>query len=370
MVVVCFACDKSKRTPSASAGASASAAASASSAAQATGSSCIDVCNQIKTRVAECLSKKSFELPPVVRPELRQMIATVFDQLACDQDCQFWSTGETARLSQCLQSQSCDAFESCITSGAKSGVRDNPKTRTREKDGAKLVFVPAGKFYRGSPEKVGEDDEHPGALIGLSAFWIDRTEVTAAQYGKCVEARACMRPGTGPLCSFDKPGRERHPINCVNWYGADGYCKWAGGALPTEAQWEKAARGPGGRLLPWIGFTPSCNKMVWADPDFGKACGQKLTWAVGGKPGGTCPYGAVDMAGNVWEWVADPYDPEFYAREEKQDPVNTDKGNLGIIRGGGWDEDPGQGWLTGNRTKFSRHKKTASIGFRCAMPGE
>jgi formylglycine-generating enzyme required for sulfatase activity len=328
------------------------------------------VCNGLKTRVAGCLNKQTFKLPPMVSPDERKLIAAVFDQLDCNQDCKFWSAEETTRLAQCNQRQPCEAFESCITAGTKSGVKANPKTKKRKKDGAEMVFVPAGKFYRGSPERLGEADENPGGLIGMSAFWIDRTEVTVGQYTKCMEAHACMKPGTSPLCNYGKPKRERHPINCVNWYGAERYCQWAGATLPTEAQWEKAARGPGGRLFPWLGLLPSCNKLVWFDAKFGKACGQHGTWAVGSKAAGTSVYGAVDMGGNVWEWVLDPYDAEFYASEEKQDPVNAETGSLGVLRGGSWGDDEYNSWLTSNRHQFLRYRRNEQTGFRCAMAGQ
>ncbi len=138
--------------------------------------------------------------------------------------------------------------------------------------------------------------------------------------------------------------------------------------MPTEAQWEKAARGPGGRLFPWTGFILSCDKLIYDDDAEGHACGQKGTWAVGSKPGGTSPYGAVDMAGNVWEWAADAYDAGLYATAGTKDPSNPDKGMMGVMRGGGWGDDDWEGWQTANRFKFSRGNKTEGIGFRCVMP--
>jgi formylglycine-generating enzyme required for sulfatase activity len=313
------------------------------------------------------MNDTAYEASAILRPGLRKLVEVTALQLDCGVDCPLWSAAETARVAKCLAHPTCNRFDSCLTNSATAGVRDNPKTKVREQDGASMLYVPAGSFYRGAPAKHGEDDQRPGGQVPLSAYWIDRTEVTAAQYQKCVDAGACARPGTSPLCNFGKPGRERHPINCVSWPHADTYCKWAGAALPSEAQWEKAARGPGGRLLPWIGFAPSCNKMVWTDPKFGKACGQKSTWAVGSKPGGTSPYGAVDMIGNVWEWVADRYDAKFYAGDAGTDPVNTSSGKQGVLRGGGYGEGKYEDWLASHRFQQPQYKKDETIGFRCAL---
>lgn len=329
---------------------------------------CEPVCDAYKRRTIACMDLMTYKLPSWMAPEFRRLIRSETNQLECKLDCPSWTPAEVERIDDCASKETCEAFADCISEGTSSGVRENAKSKTRDKDGATMLYVATGPFYRGSPDGYGDDDEHPGGRVEMSAFWIDRTEVTVAQYARCVEDGGCDRPGNGAFCNFKTDGKDRHPVNCVTWFDADKYCKWAGAQLPTEAQWEKAARGPGGRLFPWIGFILSCDKLVYDDDAEGYACGQKGTWAAGSKPGGTSPYGAVDMAGNVWEWVADAYDPGLYATAGTKDPSNPDKGMMGVMRGGGWGDDAWEGWRTANRFKFSRGNKTEGIGFRCAMP--
>jgi formylglycine-generating enzyme len=172
-----------------------------------------------------------------------------------------------------------------------------------ERAGSELR-VPAGEFRRG---REGNTPAH------VPAFCIDRTEVTVAAYRACVSAGACTADHltestcNDPFgacfvhretCNWDKPGREDHPINCVSWNQARRYCLWAGKRLPTNLEWEKAARGTDGRIHPWGGATPTCDLAVWAN-----GCGRYSTWPVGSKPRGASPYGALDMAGNVGEWT-------------------------------------------------------------------
>jgi formylglycine-generating enzyme required for sulfatase activity len=344
-----------------------SASAMAPTASPPSGEPCEPVCEAYKKRTISCMDLITYQLPSWMAPEFRRLIRNETNQLDCTLDCPAWAPSEVQRIDSCNAKDTCEAFTDCISKGTSAGVRANAETKTREKDGATMVHVPPGPFYRGSPDGYGADDEHPGGAVDMSGYWIDRTEVTAGQYAKCVEDNGCDRAGTGAFCNFKSDGKERHPINCVTWFAADKYCKWAGATLPTEAQWEKAARGPGGRLLPWVGFLLSCDKLVYSDDVKGHACGQKGTWAVGSKPGGTSPYGAVDMAGNVWEWAADAYDPGLYATAGTKDPANPDTGMMGVMRGGGWGEDAWEGWRTANRFKFSRGNKTEGIGFRCAV---
>ena len=328
---------------------------------------CVATCTTMKGRTLTCLEAKTFHLPAYIAPAVRRWLRAEASQLDCKADCPFWSENEITRIDSCNEATACEAFTNCIASGTASGVQTNSSTRLRAKDGATMVLVPSGPFYRGSPDGFGEDDEHPGGMVELGAYWIDRTEVTTANYEGCMTSGACKPTKGGMHCNAAKEGRERRPINCVTWYDAEAYCKWAGAALPTEAQWEKAARGPAGRVFPWTGFLISCDKAVWYDPDLGYACGQRAPWSVGSKPGGASPYGAEDMVGNVWEWVADTYDPGFYASGGTTNPANADKGAMGIMRGGGWGKDAWEGWAASNRFKFARGNATEGIGFRCAQ---
>ena len=243
----------------------------------------------------------------------------------------------------------------------------SPRRRVRKTDGAVMLLVPEGPFVRGSGPKEGQQDERPQRRVHLSSFFIDRLEVTTARYRRCVEAGACTLPAAEHHCNLHVGGREEHPVNCVDWSQADAYCRWAGGRLPTEAEWEKAARGDDGDTYPWGPTAPSCVVAVRYGDKLKHACGKFGTWPVGSKPFGKSPYGALDMAGNVWEWVADYYSAGAYASAPDRDPRGPSAGRFRILRGGGWGND-GEGALrAARRFKFSPENRTPGTGFRCAM---
>ncbi|RME42208.1 MAG: hypothetical protein D6795_21235, partial [Deltaproteobacteria bacterium] len=163
------------------------------------------------------------------------------------------------------------------------------------------VRIPPGCFDMGSYR--GEADEQPVRNVCLKAFYIDKTEVTVAQYQRCVEAGGCSSTllhqsdwGSDEACNWGKPGREDHPINCVDWFQAKQYCRWAGGRLPTEREWEYAARGEWGWEYPWGDTGADCDRAVMNDGEDG--CGAYSTMPVGSKPAGASPFGVLDMAGN------------------------------------------------------------------------
>jgi eukaryotic-like serine/threonine-protein kinase len=181
-------------------------------------------------------------------------------------------------------------------------------TMISEKDGMAMVFVPAGEFTMGSNSSyyLSEQPEHK---VNLDAFWIDQTEVTNAMFAKCVLDGECMpqsslRSGTRGSYYGDTKFDD-YPVIYVNWNQAIAYCVWAGRSLPTEAQWEKAARGTDGRTYPWGDTAPSSILLNYNG-------GVGDTSAVGGYESGKSPYGAYDMAGNVKEWVNDWYDRNYY----------------------------------------------------------
>jgi formylglycine-generating enzyme required for sulfatase activity len=174
----------------------------------------------------------------------------------------------------------------------------------------------------GCNERVDDecaDAEKPGRRVHVRAFAIDRTEVTVEAYEACVRGGGCAEPEVGVDCNWGKSGQERHPINCVDWQQARTYCEWAGKRLPTEAEWEKAARGEDGRKYPWgnLGFARAGKVANIAD-ETAKAQDSAVSWALegyrdgyyrtapmGSFPDGASPYGAEDMIGNVWEWLED-----------------------------------------------------------------
>jgi serine/threonine-protein kinase len=211
-------------------------------------------------------------------------------------------------------------------------------------DGMVLVFVPAGEFIMGSND--GDFDEKPVRTVYLDAFWIDQTEVTHGMYAKCTAA-GCKKP----TCAH---GGDNHPVACIDWKSASAYCEWAGRRLPTEAEWEKAARGTDGRIYPWGNEPAICEYAVMDDlTGSGNGCGQKSAWEVGSKPKGVSPYGALDMAGNVAEWVAD---------WENLDAAN---GSGYVLRGGGYLSIPSTVRTTKREVFHWPVDKYEGLGFRC-----
>ena len=191
---------------------------------------------------------------------------------------------------------------------------------TNELDGAEMVYVPAGEFLMGTED--GNSDESPEHTIYLDAYWIYKYEVTNAQYRQCIEAGVC----SGSLNSYPE---DNYPAVLIDWYEADTYCTWAGGRLPTEAEWEKAARGDYSRTYPWGEESPSCSLANIQGCEGG-------TVPVGSLPDGTSPYGALDMAGNVWEWVSDRYDEDYFASSPDTNPTGPGSGTSRVLRGGSW----------------------------------
>jgi len=210
-------------------------------------------------------------------------------------------------------------------------------TWTSPMDKMEMVYVPAGSFLMGSSDAdpLATSEEKPQHSVTLDAFWIDRTEVTQRMYRLCVDAHACGEPTIIDSATRfpywgDPEGRyEIYPVIHVNWNMAQTYCEWAGRRLPTEAEWEKAARGTDGRLYPW-GNDPPNHDLANYDSYFGD------TLNVGRYPKGASPYGAVDMAGNVDEWVSDWYSATYYEDSPAANPTGPDSGEKKVLRGGNW----------------------------------
>lgn len=249
----------------------------------------------------------------------------------------------------------------------------------RGKDQLDMVKVPAGPFVRGSKKGEGGEDEQPQRVITLKEFWIDKNEVTVAAFQKCVEAKACKsstfkiskekktttkkkRPVS---CNYARPERSNFSMNCVNWSGASAYCKWAGKRLPTEAEWEKAARGKDGQTYPWGHEKANCTNTCMEERGlFG--CGARTNCAAGSKPLGVSPYGALDMAGNLYEWVADAYGKDYYSKAPATDPFNKARAKERPVRGGSYGSDA-QGVRAAQRSSFPPGERQSFVGFRCAM---
>ena len=222
-----------------------------------------------------------------------------------------------------------------------------------------MVLIPAGEFWMGCNEKVDnkcDKDKKRGDNVYVGAFSIGKHEVTVAHYRKCVKAGKCSTDGltTYDKCNWKKPGREDHPINCVDWNQAKTYCEeWVGKRLPTEAEWEKAARGTDRRIYPWGDQWDSSRANV----------GTGGTVSVGSYPSGASPYGVYDMAGNVWEWTSSLYKPYPYkADDDREDPEAK---GARVLRGGSW-LFSAEGARASNRGRGAPDGRYDYIGFRCA----
>jgi formylglycine-generating enzyme required for sulfatase activity len=247
-------------------------------------------------------------------------------------------------------------------------------TRLRSKDGMVMVYVPAGEFAMGSPSGQGDDDEHPQHTVTLDAFWIDRTEVTNEQFRAFVNAAGHPAPTT---CTwgdptFDDPAKAKHPVVCVGWDDAVAYCRWVGARLPTEAEWEKAARGTDGRVYPWgdsldgskVNFCDRNCQYLHKDADANDGYAQ--TAPVGSYRDGASPYGVLDMAGSVWEWVGDWYDAGYYARSPARNPQGPTSGSYRVLRGGSWYAIPLY-LRSADRPATDSGGRLSRGGFRCNL---
>jgi formylglycine-generating enzyme required for sulfatase activity len=250
------------------------------------------------------------------------------------------------------------------------GLFENEKTQTRQIDGMEMVLVPAGEFPMGSED--GSENERPVHEVYLDAFYIDKYEVSNAQYEKCVKAGKCDAPADISSYSRDSyygnPSYADYPVIYVSWYNAQDYCAWVGGRLPTEAEWEKAARGTTVRAYPWGDGDPNCSLANSHNDATGSYCVGD-TSAVGSYPTGASQYGAVDMAGNVWEWVNDWYSDTYYSGSPYANPQGPSTGTYKVVRGGSWISD----WdvlRTATRYYGGPDGRNYSFGFRCASsPG-
>ncbi len=243
---------------------------------------------------------------------------------------------------------------------------------------AAMATLPAGTFAMGSANGVGSSLEWPQHLVTLGAFQLDKTEVTVAHYGafynhlnavqQCAAANAtafvCGQPDK---CNFGVAGWEQQPINCVDWFQADAYCKWAhvGGRLPTEAEWEYAARSGGKEQeYPWGNELPTCATYAIFMETTMSGCGANSTWPVCSKPAGNSSQGACDLTGNVWEWCSDWFGG--YDAVPQTDPSGAAWGTQRSLRGGSWFQVTVPGLRVRHRFSGAPSSRNVDFGFRCA----
>ena len=246
-------------------------------------------------------------------------------------------------------------------------------TRTRPTDDMVMVYVPGGKFSMGSDERDtdADDNQFPQHDVALDGFWIDRTEVTNSQYALCVDEGVCKESRYAHDPTFNG---DDYPIVGVPWQDAADYCVWAGGRLPTEAEWEYAARGEQGARYPWgdtfdgarLNYCDvNCDEGPWADEAMDDGYAQSAP--VGTYPGGASWCGPLDLAGNVWEWVADWYGD--YSAAAQTNPTGPETGNARVLRGGCWANDA-LGVRGAYRISIAATVRHSNVGFRCVASVE
>jgi formylglycine-generating enzyme required for sulfatase activity len=231
----------------------------------------------------------------------------------------------------------------------------------KQDDGSEMVFVPAGPFLMGSPPVEGDQDEMPQRGVFVDAFWIDLYEVTFAQYDAFTRATNAPKPVIPVL--QDDPAKlmaPEQPVVAVSWTQARDYCAWLGKRLPTEAEWEKAARGDRAVIWPWgQAFGPGLANIQGSEDGFA------FTAPPGSFPSGRSAFGLYDASGNVAEWVADWYDHRYYLGAPFESPTGPETGKHRVYRGGSWNDTSSE-VRTAKRFAAAPHQTSAVIGFRCA----
>ncbi len=232
-----------------------------------------------------------------------------------------------------------------------------------------MVLIPAGEFTMGDNTyynwtfllsfNIYDGPEH---VVYLDAYYIDKYEVTNEQYKKFIEATGYRIPRCWNDARFNQPDQ---PVVGVTWEDAAAYAEWAGKRLPTEAEWEKAARGTDKRLWPWGNTFDKAKCNVWESG----TTGLRSTMAVGSYEGGKSPYECYDMAGNVWEWCADLYDQKYYYASPKINPTGPETGQQRVIRGGGFLYFAHYARCAA-RYRVPWYTESPQIGFRCAKSVE
>lgn len=266
-----------------------------------------------------------------------------------------------------------NALPTEISVATAPATENGPLEGKLGRDGMGLVYIPAGEFMMGGS---GDQDERPVHSVILDAYWIDKTEVTNRMYADCVDNGPCREPSANTSLTrqtdgkyyYKNPEYDNYPIIYVSWFDATQYCSWVGRRLPTEAEWEKAAswndQAKSSRKYPW-GEKINCSYANFAYEN--QLCVGD-TKPVGSYPTGASYFGLLDMAGNVWEWVFDRYDPQFYSQEPVfTNPTGPPSGDNMVVRGGSFLRGPEDGIRSADRGFFPPRYTSHNLGFRCAM---
>ncbi len=248
-----------------------------------------------------------------------------------------------------------------VVPARKTDTADMPK-EVVGKDGAPMVLIPAGEFVMGSPDGEGLDNEQPEHKVWVDAFYLDKYEVTNARYEKFMEETGRARPKFWE--QLDLTVHSELPVVGVSWDDAKAYCEWAEKRLPTEAEWEYAARGTDRRRYPWGNAEPNAQLANYAKRWSHKFYDDRLE-PVNSHEAGKSPFGVYNMAGNVFEWVADWYEIKYYMRSPERNPPGPETGELKVMRGGSWNF-ASEYLRTASRMKLKPLEREADIGIRCA----
>jgi formylglycine-generating enzyme required for sulfatase activity len=225
-----------------------------------------------------------------------------------------------------------------------------------------MVRLPGGRFTMGSSNPHAPINERPARAVTVAPFWMDRTEVTVGALRTCVDAHICARPARmSATCTYDANDRDL-PVSCVHWDEAEAYCRFADKRLPTEVEWEYAARGPFRVSYPWGGAAACANAVTLVYDQSARSCGARPA-RVGSHPGGASVFGVEDLSGNVEEWTAD-----WYAESLGPGP-GPRAGAAHVLRGGGWLSPPSLSRTT-SRDWGSAMEAGPNVGFRCAKDAE